>query len=136
MDLQEALHARLIASGPLNALIGSSIHWGLRPQGRPLPAIVLTKVAPGQEWTYSGPGVTINPRVQFAYFGDDYPSLSPIVNATQAEMQRLTRLTISGWTFLPPAALVTEVWPDVVQLQDGTKPHMVIQQYSFWAKPE
>jgi hypothetical protein len=136
MDLQEALYARLIASGPLNALIGSSIHWGLRPQGRPLPAIVLTKVAPGQEWTYSGPGVTLNPWVQFDYYGDDYPSLSPIAAAAQAEMQRLTRVIIGGCIFMPPAVLVSEQWPGITPLQDGTKPHRVTQDYRFWAMPE
>jgi hypothetical protein len=135
MDLQEALHARLIASSPLNTLIGNSIHWGLRPQGRPLPAIVLTKVAPGQEWTFSGPGVALNPWVQLDYWGEDYPTLSTIVEAAQAEMQRLTRVTIGGWTFYPPALLLSEQWPGVEQQKDGTKPHRVTQDYRFWVRP-
>jgi hypothetical protein len=42
MTFEEALLARLKASAAVKAMVGDRIHWQVRPQGSPLPALVLT----------------------------------------------------------------------------------------------
>jgi hypothetical protein len=41
MDMEGALRARLIAAGPVTALVGQRIYWVDRPQEAALPAITL-----------------------------------------------------------------------------------------------
>ena len=135
MDLQAAFRARLLANAPLSAAVSGRIYWGIRPQGSALPALVLTKVAPGQDWTHSGPGPMVNPWVQIDIYSADYPAAGPIAAALQAEMQRLNRVTAGGWTFFPPGTLASDQWPGVESLPDGIQAHRVIQDYRFWAEP-
>jgi hypothetical protein len=135
MDLQAALRARLVADAAIASVVGQRVYWGIRPQGTPLPAIVLTKVAPGQEWTHAGPDTMVNPWVQIDVYADNYPSAGGVIDAVQAEMQRLDRVEIEAWEFVPPAVLTNEQWPGVEGLPEGGLAHRVTQDYRFWAQP-
>lgn len=44
MTMETALRSRLLADGPVAALVRDRISWGVRPQGSALPAVVLTTV--------------------------------------------------------------------------------------------
>src|SRR3546814_7924199 len=64
--MEEALTARLIAAA---TIFGDAIHWGIAPQGTPLPYLVLTIITPGREYTHDGADATGNPRTQFSAYG-------------------------------------------------------------------
>jgi hypothetical protein len=70
--MEEALTAHLLASPALAALVGSEIHWKLRPQGSPLPAVVLHLISgPGDYTTKARSSLTRN-RVQVDCLSEDY----------------------------------------------------------------
>lgn len=134
MTLPGALRARLLANATLAGLV-SKMAWGGLPQGSTLPYVRLTKVAPGQEWTHEGPITLVNPRVQIDAWAATDVAAQAIADALQAEMQRLTPVTIGGWTFYPPGWLQSDTGPDVEDLTGGGKGYKVMHDYSFWAKP-
>lgn len=136
MDLQAAFRARLVANTTINSLTGGRVAWGGRPQGAALPAIVLTKAAPGQDWTHGGTDGLIRPWVQFDIWSATYPSGAAIAAAVQSEMQRLTDVTAGGWVFKAPGELVGDQWPGPEDLPGGGTAYRVIQDYRFWAQPE
>jgi hypothetical protein len=45
MDMQEALRALIVADSAVAAIAGTRVYWGVRPQDKPLPAIVLQTVS-------------------------------------------------------------------------------------------
>lgn len=135
MDLQAALRARLIANGAIGAFAATRVYWGIRPQNSPLPAIVLTKVAPGQSWTHAGPDALVNPWFQADYYAADQAGVAALAAAAQAELQRTEAVEAGGWTFIPPSILVAERWPGVEPLEDGAMPYRILHEYRLWARP-
>lgn len=136
MDLQAAFRARLLANSTINTLTGGRVSWGGRPQATALPAIVLTKAAPGQEWTHDGPDALVRPWVQFDIWSSTYPSGAAIAEAVQAEMQRLDRVTVGGWHFDAPGELINDQWPGPEDLVGGGTAYRIIHDYRFYAQPE
>jgi hypothetical protein len=55
-----------------NTDAGGRVDWGLRPQGKTLPAIRLTKVSNPRGYTMDGPQVTQQYRVQADCYGSTY----------------------------------------------------------------
>jgi len=62
--MQTELRARLLANATISALVGTRVDWGVRPQGKPLPAITLTLVNDNRDQTMAGLQVTQGPLVQ------------------------------------------------------------------------
>ena len=135
MDLQAAFRARLLADATINTLTGGRVSWGGRPQGSALPAIVLTKAAPGRDWTFNGPDALVQPWVQIDVWSATQPSGAAVVAAVQAEMERLDNVTAGGWKFQPPGFLVNDQWPGPEDLPSGGIAYRVSQDYRFWASP-
>lgn len=135
MSLRPAIRSRLLANGTITALVGSRVDWGLRPEKSALPAIVLTKAAPGQDWTFKGPDPLVRPWVQFDCYGATQVSSLAVADALQAEMQRVTEVTAGGWTFLPPGLLVSDDGPTPEDLVGGGVGFRIRHDYQFWAKP-
>jgi hypothetical protein len=135
MDLQAALRARLKAVAALNTPTGGRIDWGTRPVNTGLPALVLTKVAPGQEWTHEGPNALVRPWVQVDIWAASGLDAATLAGALQAEMQRLDPVTVGGWLFLPPGTLENDQWPGPEDLDGGGRAHRVIHEYRFYAQP-
>ncbi|WP_417723957.1 tail completion protein gp17 [Salipiger sp.] len=52
--MEEELRAMLRAETAVAALVGARVYWGERPQGDPLPAVVLTVVDDREGSTLSG----------------------------------------------------------------------------------
>lgn len=132
MDLQAALRARLKAA---TGLTTTKIEWGDVPQLSALPYLRLTKVSPGREWTHDGPDALVNPWVQIDIFAASNASAATLSAAVQAEMERLTDTTVSGWIFKPPGMLVGDQWPGPEDLSGGGKAYRVTHDYRFWARP-
>lgn len=135
MDLQAAFRARLLANATINLLTGGRVSWGGRPQGASLPAIVLTKAAPGRDWTFAAPDPLEQPWVQIDVWGSTVPSAAGVISAVQAEMERLDTVTVGGWKFQPPGVLVNDQWPGPEDLPGGTTAFRIMHDYRFWACP-
>lgn len=135
MDLQGAFRARLLANGGLSSASGGRITWGSRPQAAALPAVVLTKVAPGRGWTHDGPDPLVNPWLQVDFWGKTQAEVAALSAVFQTEMEWPTEVTAGGWIFLPPGLLVSEQWPGPEDLEGGGQAYRIIQDYRFWARP-
>lgn len=81
MDWQEAHRARLLANGPLAALIGTGLDWMERPQGKPLPAVTMQCVADGRVQHLKGFEGLQAARVQYDVWGETYASVRAVVEA-------------------------------------------------------
>lgn len=64
MDWQAALRARLVDAPDFAAMAGDRADWGLRAQGEPLPALVLTMIADGRAQHLKGFQAVQASRVQ------------------------------------------------------------------------
>lgn len=56
--MKAALRTRLLADATISGMVGQRIDWGLRPQGKALPAIRLTKIATPRDYTMEGAQAT------------------------------------------------------------------------------
>ena len=134
MDLQGAYRARLLANGALAGLV-TKIAWGGLPQATVLSYLRLTKAGAGRSWTHSGPDPLVNPRVQVDVYAATEAALGPIGAALQGEMERLDRVTVGGWQFLPPGIIINEIWQGPEDLIGGGTAYRLIHEYSLWASP-
>lgn len=81
MDWQEALRARLLADGPLAALVGTRIDWVERPQGKPLPAVTLQCIADAHDQHLKGFESLQPARVQYDVWASTFASATAVKNA-------------------------------------------------------
>lgn len=134
MTLPGALRARLLANATIAGLV-NKIAWGGVPQGTTLPYVRLSKVAPGRDWTHDGPIALVNPRFQADIWAATDVSAQAIADALQAEMERMTSVTIGGWKFCPPASIQLDQGPDPDDLAGGGQAYRILHDYSIWAQP-
>lgn len=66
MELGAALIERLEAVSAVTDLVGERIYWGTRPQGDPLPALLLEAISSIPDDLLEGEGDAITTRVQLA----------------------------------------------------------------------
>lgn len=85
MAMEEALVARLAAAPGIAAIVGDRIDWFDRPSA--LPALVLTKVDAGREWTHDGPDGLDEPRVRFECWAGTKAAVAALGRALLAEME-------------------------------------------------
>jgi hypothetical protein len=76
--MEEALIGYLLSRASLVALVGSRIHWAVRPQGTPLPAVVLTRIDAVRDQTYAGRSGLVRSRVQVDCWGASYTSVKAV----------------------------------------------------------
>ncbi|ALJ14121.1 tail completion protein gp17 [Sphingopyxis macrogoltabida] len=69
--MEEALRSRLKAAGPVAAIVGTRIDWGLRPQGDPYPSVVLKVISDPMPQDYKGFIAMRETRVQIDCLADD-----------------------------------------------------------------
>lgn len=99
MPMEEALVARLTGVTAISNIVGTNISWFERP--RAFPAVTLTEVFSGREWTQDGPDGLDAPRVQFDCWSTKPSQAEAIARLILAEMEQLTPVTVSGWVFYP-----------------------------------
>lgn len=96
-DLWTALRARLIAAGPVAAIVGQKVHWGKVPQSSALPYIRLTTVSdprPEHLEGYDGARVT---RVQCDCFAEKHLAATDLAEKVIAAVAEPA--TVSGVVF-------------------------------------
>jgi len=67
--MEEALRAYLLAQAGITDLIGNRVFWNIRPQGTPLPALVLNRISLPVNHTYKDRVRLSRARVQFDCYG-------------------------------------------------------------------
>ena len=84
MTWTTALRARLIADTAVAAKVGTRIDWAVRPQGAPLPAIVLTKVSDGRPQHLKGFETLRQSRIQIDVLASSRSQVEQITEAVIA----------------------------------------------------
>lgn len=85
MTFEEALILRVVGS-PIAAMLGAwsgtrAVHWGDRPEGAPLPAIVFTMIDPGTEYSHGGRDALRITQIQADSLAKDYATARAIEDA-------------------------------------------------------
>lgn len=134
MAFEEALVARLQAAAAVAAIAGSRVSWFERPRIGGLPCVELTEIAPGEEWTHSGPDGVNRALVQFDAWAETATIAMQLARAVKTEMQRLPTVTAAGWVFHPAALEMRR--HEVDDIDGGTKVYRVQQDFSFYHEEE
>lgn len=92
--MEGALRARLLAATPVTSLVAQRVYWDDRPQGSPLPAVLLTVISDLRSQTLSDFDMR-EARVQVDVFG-----------TTFAQKKALKEAVIAA---LAPASLINDV---------------------------
>ncbi|MFN8996385.1 MAG: DUF3168 domain-containing protein [Pseudomonadota bacterium] len=70
--MELALKTALLAFNPLTALVGTTIDWGARPQGKGSTCVVLHRIGGERGQVMAGPDDLIASRVQVDCWGPTY----------------------------------------------------------------
>lgn len=123
MAMEEDLVTRYTAAAPIAAIVAAgAIGWLDRPRGL-FPALVLTKVSPGREWTFDGPDGLDQPRIQHDCWALTKAQAVALARAVLAEAEQ--QRTVGATTF-EPADLELERWPEPEGLE-GVGPVFRVQ---------
>lgn len=84
MIFEEALRLRVTGS-PIAEMLGAwegtrTVHWGDRPEGAPLPAIVFTMIDPGITYTHGGRDRMRIAQIQSDSLAQDYATARNIAD--------------------------------------------------------
>lgn len=85
--MKTALRARLKADATIAALVGDRVDWGLRPQGKSLPAISLTAIPAPRDYHMGGAQVTQHHLVQIDCWAATYKTADELRSAVIAELE-------------------------------------------------
>ena len=96
--MEEALRTYLLSNAPINTACGGRIHWSVRPQGSPYPALVLTVISGAPERTFSGPDPLERKRVQIDAYALSYGAAKALARLVKEALSNLT-FDNSGVTF-------------------------------------
>lgn len=133
--MHEDLLTRLNAVAGLSSL-GGRIAWFERPRKSTpeFPALVLTFVSPGREWTHDGPDDLERPRVQFDLYGPSPAALRTLFKTLRTEMERMPHVDI-GTTRFHPAALDSQRDMPAEDLTDGVRIFRISADFQFFHEP-
>jgi len=127
--MEEALTARLLAAPGVAAIFGDAIHWGIAPQGTPLPYLVLTIITPGREYTHDGADQTGNPRTQFSAYGN---TAAEALAGQKAVRDLIEQPGVVGAVRFTPAIQASERGPTDEDLGGGRKAKRYDWDYFVW----
>lgn len=113
--MQADLVTRLTGASAIAALCGQRVSWFWRQRGDAVPAISLTLISPGREWTHAGPDGLDGPRVQFDLWARTFDQVTALKAAVLAEMEQLRE---AGGTRFHEGWLESERWVSEGE-QDG-----------------
>jgi hypothetical protein len=84
--VEEDLRALLLADAGVAAVVGTRVAWGYRPQGSPLPAVVLHIVGGTKAYHLSGESGPLQPRVQVNCLAESYLSALGVCRSVAAAL--------------------------------------------------
>ncbi|MGE4321927.1 MAG: DUF3168 domain-containing protein [Sphingobium sp.] len=101
--MEEVLRAYILALSGMAAAVGSRVDWGLSPQGRPYPSVVLWNISAIEQMNLAGPSGWTRSRVQIDVWGATFKQARDISNiiappGRKAGLNGL-RATFGGYRF-------------------------------------
>lgn len=97
--MEAALIARLLGTPAVAGLVdGTRVYPGSRPQGDPLPGIVVTWISGAPIYTDDGETDLASARVQIDCWGETYSSAKDVAQAVRASLSAFQG-TVSSVTF-------------------------------------
>lgn len=88
--MEPALIAKLLATAGVTALVSTRINWGRRPQGSPLPCIVLTRIDGAPDVHHGGRSGLVSSRVQVDCWGESYGAAKGVARAVETAVTAQT----------------------------------------------
>lgn len=85
MDMEGALRARLLAAAPVTNIVGTRVYWDDRPQGSPLPAVLLTVISDIRDQTLKDFDI-LQARVQADAIGTTFAQKKALKEAVIATL--------------------------------------------------
>jgi len=125
--MEEVLRAKLLGTASVAAIVGTRVDWGIRPQGKPLPAIVLELASGVPGMTYAGPDGWSRSRVQIEHWGRTFKEAKDLADLVGGENGVLTgwRETVGGFrmrTFIMARRSDTDTLPSTLGGSDAGGP--------------
>lgn len=85
MNLGDAITARALDTSGLTDLVDDRVFWRVRPQGSPLPALVLNFAGgPPEDLDLEDEGDTAETRIQFSGLGATHEDAHKVIDAATA----------------------------------------------------
>lgn len=138
MGMEADLVTLLTANAGIGAVIGKvgtvpTISWGLPKQGWPWPALVISMVDPGRDYTYSGPDGVDGPRVQFDALAETDVAATALADAVldAVEAGGTVGTTGNGRKF-HQGWLESRTTVDEGNLEGGRPLYRVMQEFQFY----
>ena len=88
--MEEDLRGQILSHAAVRSLTGQRVTWVMRPQGSPLPAVVLHRITGGREYTYAGRIDLVSSLVQIDCWGQSYAQAKSVSRAVIAALDALT----------------------------------------------
>lgn len=130
-------HIALLAADAAITATGAQIAWVERPRAGGFPALVMSIVSPGRDYTHSGPDNLDRPLLQYEVFAADSEQMDAITLAVRNCMESIpVEGRLIGGTRFFPAQMVrfADRAPEV--LGDGTRIYSFTFDLAFYHCPE
>jgi hypothetical protein len=88
--VERAIIYRLLQSTALEALVARRVHHKIRPQGSPLPAVVINRISGVPVRRLDGVITITTTRIQVDCWAETAPQLFAVVSAVKAALDRAT----------------------------------------------
>lgn len=88
--MERAIIYRLLQSAALGALVDRRVHHKIRPQGSPLPAVVINRISGVPVRRLDGVITITTTRIQVDCWAETAPQLFAVVSAVKAALDRAT----------------------------------------------
>lgn len=88
--MERAIIYRLLQSTALEALVARRVHHKIRPQGSPLPAVVINRISGVPARRLDGVITITTTRIQVDCWAETAPQLFAVVSAVKAALDRAT----------------------------------------------
>lgn len=98
MGCEEAVIRKLLGTGGVTALVSTRVYPGVRPQGSPLPAIVLNVISGVPSYSDDGEDGIEDDRIQIDCWGATYSSAKSVARSAISALSAF-RGTVNGVVF-------------------------------------
>jgi len=88
--MESSLIAKLLATAGVTALVSTRVNWSRRPQGEPLPAVVLHVIDRIPDVTHGGRSGLLVSRVQCDCWGETFGSAKAVARAVEEALTAQT----------------------------------------------
>lgn len=129
--MEEALRSYLLGTASITAVCSQRIHWAVRPQGSPYPALVLTLISGAPERTFSGPDPLERARVQIDAYALSYGAAKQLARLVKEALSNLTfnNSGVTFWAFSENERDLTDTGAT-----DAERIHRISSDFLIWHK--